>query len=250
MNPDDPTRGSGNSMNELADFPPPRPIINNRSQVNHPSLPSSSSDNSSSVSNVEQPPDFARLAEALEKTLRLHSPRAQPSLRREEPSAPPPLAPIRNEPRKPTFHPVPSRKPPVKIPIAKNNSDCFYGGDTASGSTFPPVPFRKPPIAISAMKNNSDCVYGDDTASGHKEIYNIPPPLSSGQNSNRSSSNMAQPSDQWHVDPNVIEKIEKLGAGFYGEVWKAKWMNLNTVVAMKTLNPSTEDMINYDFTKL
>ena len=45
-----------------------------------------------------------------------------------------------------------------------------------------------------------------------------------------------QANEEWEIDRQQIRLIRKLGAGYFGEVWKGLWNN-STYVAVKTLKP-------------
>lgn len=42
----------------------------------------------------------------------------------------------------------------------------------------------------------------------------------------------------WEIDRNSLQKLERLGAGTFGEVWRGTWKS-NTAVAIKTLKEGT-----------
>lgn len=46
--------------------------------------------------------------------------------------------------------------------------------------------------------------------------------------------------DQWEIDRNSIQLLQKLGSGQFGEVWEGLWNN-TTPVAVKTLKPGSMD---------
>lgn len=116
--------------------------------------------------------------------------------------------------------------------------------------------FNASQTGVELGENESPCLEGSQSSSVGEQEWCLPPLLIDEDDrpptpepkpdlpprpaSRLGTITRGQPNrGEWYIDGSQVEKEEKLGSGYYGEVWKVMFTRLDTNLAMKTLNPNT-----------
>ncbi|XP_018009525.1 probable serine/threonine-protein kinase DDB_G0281745 [Hyalella azteca] len=161
-----------------------------------------------------------------------------------------------NSTNKPVRNPNSIKRPVDKPPPCPPRENSFFGvAPTSPQTNSKPQPPSKPPLTsslapkpqprtsltYSAASANFTHPWGSGQAGGNKPIFaNRPLPKPPSDPAVEATDPSLAPSlgkdKDWLIESKAVSRLEKIGAGHYGEVWMAKMKKTNKIVALKTFN--------------